>query len=150
LAEAADAETAGGALAAAEEDPAATGAAMAFATEINLEATARAMATAAEIDSIAIGQALITALKRKAEPIAAALLVAARTNAGDIQVAIQSGPAQDPEARARFWPGSCRPYPGCLNSQGWPRPSRGSGCTGSRVDCAGSARRIGCCGPFPQ
>ena len=122
--EAADAETAGGALAAAEEDSGVTGAAMAFATEINLEATARAMATAAEIDSIAIGQALITALKRKAEPIAAALLVAARTNAGDIQAAIQSGPVQDPEARARFCSGSCRPYPGCPKFPGKLAPTQ--------------------------
>jgi len=57
-----------------------------------------ASAKAVEVNTEAIGQALITSLKTKAEPIAEAILVAAKTNAGDIQAALASGPAKDPEA----------------------------------------------------
>ena len=94
-----DADATGSALAeAADADAEASGAALAFVAEINSEATGQAMAIGAGIDPTAIGQALITALKRKAEAIGKAILVAARTNAGDMQAAIQAGPAQDPEA----------------------------------------------------
>ena len=71
---------------------------MAYAAETNPEATGKAMARAVEVNAIAIGQALITALKTKAEPIAEAVLVAARINAGEIQIALSTGPAKDPEA----------------------------------------------------